>query len=122
MTDLVSSGRSSVRSTARAVSTGRLGLDRRTARTLLETERRTIGRLAAVRAEALVTTEKVREVGTVGREAMNNYAFVSRWRDHLASGDPMLADELRFLSDTVRLGMGEVIADLVDTYCRESRG
>lgn len=101
--------------------TGRNSLDRRTTRGLARLEQQTLLRAASVQAEGYVQTEKLREIDSVTREAMTGHAMLCRWRDVLSAGDPILADELRFFSDTARLGKGEVIADLVSGYCREGR-
>ncbi len=47
--------------------------------------------------------------------------MLSKYSAVLAQNDPFLADELKFFSDMARLGKGEIIADLVTDYCRESR-
>jgi hypothetical protein len=74
-----------------------------------------------VQAEALVQGTKLHEIDHLTREAMTGQALVSKWRDTLSGADPLLADELRFFTDVARLGKGEVIADTIDTYCREGR-
>ncbi len=96
-------------------------LPRPTARALATIEHRTIVRMAAVQAEGLVQNEKLKEVDSLTREAMAGQALLARWRDSLAAGDPFVADELRFFTDMARLGKGEVLADTIDTFCRESR-
>lgn len=96
-------------------------MTRRTARTLATVQERAIVRMAVVQAEGLVQAEKVKEIDAVTREAMTGQALLHSWANTLAHGDPFLADELKFFTDIARLGKGEVIADLVDTFCRESR-
>lgn len=96
-------------------------LDRRTERSLVDIARRTMIRQAGVRAQAIVQTEKVREIDYVTREAMTGHALLSKWRDQLAGDDILLADDLRFLLDAARLAKGEMIADLMTTYCEEGR-
>lgn len=105
----------------RAAAVSDYEIDRRTARTLSVIERQTLVRAAAVQAEGCVQTEKLHEIDAVTREAMTDQAMLSKWRDTLAAGDLLLADELRFFTDTARLGKGEVIADLIPSYCREGR-
>jgi hypothetical protein len=96
-------------------------MTRRTARALDAIGEATLRRTAIVRSEGIVQTEKVKEIDHLTREAITGHALLSTWRDTLAHGDPFLADELRFFTDAARLGKGEVIADTIDTFCRESR-
>ena len=108
------------------------GLDRRTARNLANLEHSTLVHLAQARAselvrsanvevDAIVATVKVQELDRVTREALSGHAMLRRYSDVLAQNDPFLADELKFFTDMARLGKGEIIADLVTDYCRESR-
>jgi len=90
-------------------------------RELARLEERTLQRMAAVQAEGWVQTEKLHEVDHLTREAMSGHAMLRRWADTLAGSDPFLADELKFFTDTARLGKGEIIADTIDSFCRESR-
>jgi hypothetical protein len=92
-----------------------------TQRGLERLELRTTMRMAGVQGEGMVQTEKLREVDALTREAMTGHAMLRRWSDALAGGDPFLADELKFFTDTARLGKGEIIADTIDAFCRESR-
>ena len=82
----------------------------------------TVVRVAAVQGDGVVQTEKVHELDNLAREAMTGQALLARHREALAGADPMLADELRFFSDLAKVGKGEVIADTVTSFCRESRG
>ena len=84
-------------------------------------ERRTRYRLAAVQAESFVQQAKINEVQHVVREAMNGQALLHGWANTLAAGDPLLGEEMRYFTELSRLGAGEIIADTVDSYCRESR-
>ncbi len=93
----------------------------RRSRDLQRLEHRTSMRVASVQAEGMVQTEKLQEVDVLTREAMTGHAMLRRWSDTLAAGDPFLADELKFFTDTARLGKGEIIADTIDSFCRESR-
>lgn len=108
------------------------GVDRRTARGLTNLEHTTrmrlaqaqvteMVRIANVEAEAVVATVKTQEVDRVTREALSGQAMLRRYSDVLAQNDPFLADELKFFTDMARLGKGEIIADLVTDFCRESR-
>jgi hypothetical protein len=97
------------------------GVPWRTQRALGLVQHRTVVRIANVQAEGVVQTEKLHEIDAITREAMTGHAFLSKWRDTLAGGDPMLHDEMRFFVDTARLAKGELIADLMTSYCRESR-
>jgi hypothetical protein len=99
--------------------TARLARSRRRALALQNTQ---LARVAGVVAEGAVAETKASEVAHVGRECMTNQAMLSRWRDTLAGGDPLLHDDLNYFSQIVKLGQGEVLSDLVSTYCRESRG
>jgi hypothetical protein len=115
--DLLPSTRSSSRLPDRSGRT----LPRPTSRALAGIEHRTRLRLARVQAEGLVQTEKVREIDHLTREAMSGHAMLRKWADTLAGADPFLADELKFFTDVARMGKGEIIADTIDSYCRESR-
>jgi hypothetical protein len=94
---------------------------RPTRKSLARLEQRTLVRLANIQTESYVQTEKIREVGHVAREAMTDQAMLHGWAKTLAAGDPLLQEDLRFFLDMARLGKGEILADLVETYCRESR-
>jgi hypothetical protein len=96
-------------------------MSRAVGRALAQLEGRTLLRVAAVQAEGLVQGEKLREVDNLTREAMTGHAMLRGWANTLAGSDPILHDELRFFMDTSRIGKGEIIADLIDNYCRESR-
>jgi hypothetical protein len=96
-------------------------LQRRTSRELAHVQHRMLVRVANVQAEGLVQAEKLHEIDHLTREAMTGHTVLTRWRDLLASGDPFLADELKLFTDTARLGKGEVLADTIDSFCRESR-
>lgn len=78
-------------------------------------------RVANAETEAIVATVKVQEVDRVTREAIAGQALLRHYSDTVAQGDAMLMDELRFFTDMARLGKGEIIADLVTDFCRESR-
>jgi hypothetical protein len=82
---------------------------------------RTLVRMAEVQGESLVQTEKVCEIDHLTRAAMGGQAMLRTWADTLAHGDVFLADELKFFTDVAKMGKGEIIADTIDTYCRESR-
>jgi len=97
-------------------------LPRATSRAIAAVQHRTIVRTAMVQGESAVQTAKVKELASVGREAMSSHALLASWGATLARNDLLLGDDLRFFQDMVKLGMGEIVADTVDTYCRESRG
>ena len=44
--------------------------------------------------------------------------MLHRWGALLAGDDLLLADDVRFFKDMVKIGKGEVIADLVTKYRR----
>jgi hypothetical protein len=96
-------------------------LPRHTERALATLEGQTLVRLAGVQAEGLVQMEKTREIDHLARAAMSGQAMLHRWRETLAAGDPALSSELLFFTDMARIGKGEIIADTIDAYCRESR-
>ncbi len=117
MPDLIPTNRASA--VARAQSGSHVS--RSTSRGLARLEEQTLLRMAGVQAEGMVQTEKLREIDTLAREAMTGHAMLRQWGDTLAAGDPFLADELKFFTDTARLGKGEIIADTIGSFCRESR-
>jgi len=96
-------------------------LSRRTERALSAVELQTLLRMAHVQAEGLVQAQKLHEIDHLGRMAMSGHALLVKWGDTLAAGDPLLRDELKFFSDMARMGKGEVLADTIDSFCRESR-
>ena len=79
-------------------------------------------RLARVQEEGIVATEKVHELDHLTREALTGHAMLHHWASTLAAGDPFVSEDLRFFLDINKLGKGEVLADTISTYCRESRG
>jgi hypothetical protein len=107
---------------ARAFGIERPFIQRQTERALARIQSHTVLRMASVQAEGLVQTEKAREIDHLTRDAMSGQALLAKWRDTLAAGDPFVSDELRFFTDMARLGKGEIIANTIDAYCRESQG
>jgi hypothetical protein len=93
------------------------GLNRQLARI----GRNTLIRVANVRAEADISADKIRELNGVAREAVTDYVMLSERTRVMTANDPVLADSVRIFTETARLGAAEVLADLVDTYWRESR-
>lgn len=94
-------------------------LQRSTLVQLATVQARTVVRSAVVQSEAIVATVKLQEMDRLAREAMSGQAMLRRWSDTLCQGDPFLADELKFFTDTARLAKGEIIADTMVSYCRE---
>jgi hypothetical protein len=94
---------------------------RQTGRALGILDRQTLVRLAIVHAEGLVQAEKLREIDYLAREAMTGQALLRRWADTLAAGDPLMADELRVFGDLAKVGKADVMADTIESYCREAR-
>jgi hypothetical protein len=90
-------------------------------RALTALKERTMVRAAGVQAEGYVQIQKTKEIDHLTREAISGQAMLRKWADTLAAGDPFLADEMKFFTDMARLGKGEIIADTIDTFCRESR-
>jgi hypothetical protein len=91
---------------------------RRTAQALSVVEHNAMIRMAEVQAEGYVQTEKLHEIDHLTREAMSGHAMLQGWARQLAGDDMILADELRFFTDTARLGKGEVLADTISAFCR----
>src|SRR4051812_4146929 len=83
-------------------------------------ETQTILRTYGVQADSMVATVKGREIDRNVWEAMTGQAMLEEARNTLANGDPVVADELRFFINLAKVGKGEIIADLVTSYCRES--
>ena len=95
--------------------------DRRTARDLAIVERQTVTRMARVRSDAIVQSEKVHEVDHLVREAMTGQAMLTRWSQTLAQGDPFVNDDLKFFTDLAKMAKGEIIAETADSFSRENR-
>jgi hypothetical protein len=96
-------------------------MPRQTIRALDAVGHRTLVRMAQVQGEGLVQGAKTREIDHLARTAMGGQAMLRSWGDTLAHGDLFLADDMRFFADMAKMGKGEIIADTIDTYCRESR-
>jgi hypothetical protein len=96
-------------------------VSRAVGRALSQLEGRTLLRMASVQGEGMVQGEKVQEIDHLSRTAMTGQAMLSGWADTVARNDPLLRDELRFFTDVARIGKGEIIADTIDSFCRESR-
>lgn len=97
------------------------GITRQTARALGRLDSATALRAVGAMAESTVQQVKMHEIDILARDAMTGQAMLTRWRDTLAGADPLLADELKFFSDAARIGKGEVLADTIAFFCRESR-
>ena len=93
----------------------------RTTRALAAVTHETTVRIALVQEEGIVQTEKCHEIDNVAREAITGQVMLHHWSQTLAAGDLFVADELKFFIDTAKLGKGDVLADTISTYCRESR-
>ena len=109
------SRRDLVRARAAEVARGRHAerAQRAAVRDLGYVDRQTVVRVAAVQAEGIAQAEKVRELDYLAEVAMLGQALVVRYRDVVAGADPLLQDELRFITDMARLGKGEIIADTI---------
>lgn len=103
------------------VSPSTTSISRRTSRALTGIEERTLVELATVQARGIVASEMAHEVDHLTRDAMSGQALLRRWGDTLAAGDPFIADDMRFFTDIAKMGKGEIIANLIDTFCREGR-
>jgi organic radical activating enzyme len=93
-------------------------VSRGTARALAAVHERGLVREAQVQVEGSITSAKMRELDFVAYEAMSGQAMLHRWGALLAGDDLLLADDVRFFKDMVKIGKGEVIADLVTKYRR----
>lgn len=93
-------------------------MSRRLSKALAQMQGSTLVRQAAVRGEAIVAREKVDELAFVTWKAMDAHVMLDAWAHHRAGENPVLLDELRFFKDTARLGMGEIVADVVDKFRR----
>lgn len=98
-----------------------LRLARQTSRALATLDQNLELRQAAVLAENVVAIAKVQGVVDTAREAATSYTMLRRWADALTGGDVILADELRVILDTARIGCAEIVSDLIAGYCREGR-
>jgi hypothetical protein len=87
-------------------------------RDLARVERTTLVRMAQVQGDGMVQREKILEVDHLTREAMTGHAMLQGWARQLAGDDMILADELRFFTDTARLGKGEILADTISKFCQ----
>jgi hypothetical protein len=88
-------------------------------RTLAGIDQRTAARIAAVQAEEAVQREKVLGIGSLSREAVTNVAMLERYAQAAALRDPVMYDALRLITEVARMGQAEMVAHLVDHYCRE---
>jgi hypothetical protein len=95
--------------------------DRRTSRALSNLENQTLLQIAQVQSRGLVAAEMSREVDHLTRDAMSGQALLRRWGDTLSAGDPFIADDMRFFTDIAKMGKGEIIANLIDDFCRRGR-
>jgi hypothetical protein len=93
-------------------------LSRAAARQLTAVEEDGLVRATRVHIEGRIAAEKLHELDFVAYEAMSGQAMLSRWEALLAGDDLLLADDVRFFKDMVKIGKGEVVADLVVTYQR----
>jgi hypothetical protein len=91
----------------------------RTWQALDRVERQTVLRTAVVQGEAIVASEKLKELDRLTETAMVGQAMLAKWRETLAGPDPMLQDELRFFSDVARLGKGEILVDTLSAFRRQ---
>lgn len=106
-----------------SVETSRTGrsLTHRAERAIVALEGQTVLRVAGVQATTIVQTVKLHEIDFLAREAMSGHAMLRQWADVLSGPDPLLADELKFLTDVARMGKGEILADTISDFCDEGR-
>ena len=93
--------------------------DRVLERGVRELGRQTTLRLYRTQAEGMVQAQKMHEIDQVAREAMTGQAMLGQYAASLAQGDPLVADDMQHFVNLARMGKGELLADLVTTYCRE---
>ena len=74
-------------------------------------------RAADIRGEALVQGERLRSIDRLAREAVGGQALLNGSQKHLAAGDLVLYDDLKFFGDMAKLAKGEVIADFTQSTC-----
>lgn len=82
-------------------------------RSVTAIESAAIQRLAAVRANEAVDTEKLNAIDHFTQVAMDGQVFLRARANHLAGDDILMAEELRFFTDSAKLAKGQVIADSV---------
>jgi hypothetical protein len=92
-----------------------------TRKALVQMQQRRVLRSAGVHLESSIAVAKGKELGYVCREGMTDNAMLHGWAKTLAAGDPLLEEDMRFYVEMHRVGSGEIIADLIDTFCGEGR-
>ena len=95
--------------------------ERRALRAFGQIELRTMLRMASVNGTSFVQAEKLNAIDRLAREAMSGQALLNKWASTLASGDVFLSDELKFFTDIAKMGKGEIIADTISLFRKESR-
>jgi hypothetical protein len=104
---------------------GQGGLTRRhelrTARALARVEHDVAIRLARSRGESLVAAQKASEISFVARTALTELSLLRQWADTLTAGELFAMDDAQLFFNQAKLGMAQVVGDLVTTYCREAR-
>lgn len=105
----------SARSAAAMVPAG-TRLPKAAERAIARIEGETAVRATLVRAEAIITGEKMDETDYLIWKAMSSHAMLRGLASNLAGDDPGLMDDMRFFTDMSRLGKGELIASLNDKY------
>ncbi len=93
-------------------------LSRQTARALASVDYQTLIRAAQVRAEGMVSAEKLVEVDRLTQTAMSGHALLSRYVDVLAGSDPILHDELKSFADFSRVAKADVLMDAIHNMRR----
>jgi hypothetical protein len=96
-------------------------VSRRTTKALGRLSDNTLVRMATVQAEEFVQVEKLKCIDNLARDAASGQAMLLQWTGLLSQGDPIVAAELHCFVDIARLGKMEIMADSVDSFCRESR-
>lgn len=90
-------------------------------RQLAALRQQTVMRVAGVQSDGIVTKEKMTELDHLAREAMTGQAMLTSWAGALAADNAVLYEQLQFFVGVARMGKGQVMADLVESYCREGR-
>lgn len=73
-----------------------------------------------VRVTADLAIQMNHELSEVGSHAVTDYLLL-RKRAALQATDPVEADEIRLITETVRLGMAEIVAGVATTYSRRQQ-
>ena len=85
---------------------------------LARIQQTTLLRCAEVQAEAIVQSEKLREIDRLVDDAMSGQAFLYAQEGHWAGEDPVLRSDLHFFTEMSKLAKGELIGDSITALRR----